>query len=125
MKPRKAVPDCLVKLAEYNTAKTQAEALMVSLINMPEDLQLESEIDFLENQISDCKQKISELEPECEQIFERIKRKNQKAYIAARLHFAHGAKWEDVAIYLGGEPAAIRTQVYRAFTSLRKESKAF
>lgn len=118
------IPECWTKTAEYKAAVTQAESLMASLISMPEELQLESEIDYLENQIDNFKQKISDLEPECEKIFQMLKGKNDKAYIIARLHYSQGLKWDDIAYHINSTPEAARMYIYRVLASFKKKDPA-
>ena len=116
------IPDCLVYSADLNKALTEAENLLESLLAMPQELQLESEIDFLDSQIEDLKQRISSQEEKTEKIFSLLRDRDYFAYLAGRMHYIYGYKWEEVTEYLGKDAVeTVKSRVFRAIKCLQDE----
>lgn len=115
------IPECLARTDELNKALTQAEDLRDSMLSMPEALQLKDEIAFLDSQIEDLQQKLSDLDQETEKIYQLLRERNNKAYLCVLLHFKTGLKWEEVAEYIGSNEINAKQTAYRYLERLVKE----
>lgn len=115
------VPECLAHAADLNKALSDAEKLRDSLLAMPAELRLDTEVVFLDGQIADLKQKLSDLDKETEKIYQLLQERDNRAYLATVLHFKVGLKWETVAEFIGGNREAVKMTSYCALDKLFKE----
>ena len=115
------VPECLAHAADLNKALSDAEDLRDSLLAMPAELRLDSEVAFLDGQIADLKRKLADLDPETEKIYQLLQERDNRAYLCTVLHFKTGLKWEEVAEYIGGNFDSVRMTAYRFLDKLHKE----
>ncbi len=115
------VPECLAHAADLNKALSDAENLRDSLLAMPAELRLESEVSFLDGQIADLKRKLADLDKETEKIYQLLQERDNRAYLATVLHFKTGLEWKEVAAYIGGNTEAVKMTSYRYLKALSDE----
>ena len=110
------IPECLSKLYETVIALDEADVMLAALKKVPGNT-VDSQIQFLEAQIKDLETHQKELQEEAEAVIEPIRRKENKTYLAIRLHFFCGLSWLVVSEYLGSTDSidAIKSAVYRKF----------
>ena len=114
------VPECLARYADVNKALSDAENLRDSLLSMPPELRLDSEVAFLDGQITDLKRELADLDSETEKIYQLLQERDNRAYLATVLHFKVGLKWETVAEFIGGNREAVKMTSYCALDKLFK-----
>lgn len=115
------VPECLAHAADLNKALSDAEKLRDSLLAMPAELRLDTEVAFLDGQIADLKQKLSDLDAETQKIYQLLQERDNRAYLATVLHFKTGLEWKEVAEYIGGNTEAVKMTSYRYLKALSDE----
>lgn len=116
------VPECLAHAADLNKALSDAEKLRDSLLAMPTELRLDTEVAFLDGQIADLKRELTDLDKETEKIYQLLQERDNRAYLATVLHFKVGLKWETVAEYIGGTTTeAVKMSSYRCLKALSDE----
>ena len=115
------VPECLAHAADLNKALSDAEDLRDSLLSMPAELRLDTEISFMEGQIEDLKLQLSALEEETEKIYQLLRERDNRAYLCVLLHFKTGLKWEEVAEYIGSNEMSAKQTAYRYLAKIAKE----
>lgn len=116
------VPECLARYADVNKALSDAENLRDSLLSMPAELRLDTEVTFLDGQITELKRELADLDKETAKIYKLLQERDNRAYLATVLHFKVGLKWETVAEYIGGHATeAVKMSSYRCLKALSDE----
>ena len=99
----------------------EAEQLRETFLSMPDGLQYEPELTFLDERVQDLQSQKATLISKAERILQPL-RQYSFAYIASRLHFLEGLTWEQIADKLGFNAAeTVKSRVYRALKQVSDE----
>ncbi len=112
------VPDCLTKAYELIAALGEAEALKESLLSHPQGIKFSDEIDYLESQIADLNRQAAKNAKQTNKVLSLLRKRNSRAYTAAKMHFVMGYKWDVVSEILDIDYEVIRARVYRSLNEL-------
>lgn len=103
------------------TELKEAEELRETFLSMPDGLQYEVELTFLDEKIQSLQAQKVTLISKAERILQPLRRYSF-AYIASRLHFLEGLTWEQIADKLGFNAAeTVKSRVYRALKQVSDE----
>ena len=99
----------------------EAEELRETFLSMPDGLQYEAELSFLDEKIQSLQVQKVTLISKAERILQPL-RQYSFAYIASRLHFLEGLTWEQIADKLGFNAAeTVKSRVYRSLKQVSDE----
>ena len=121
-KTRDSIPECFTELYDITRALNEANSMMEAMKKVS-DISVNSQIQFLESQITDLEARYKLHSAEAEVFLKPLHNKDNMAYLAIKFHFFFGRKWEETAELLGvdsEDPANIvKHRVYRAIEKLK------
>lgn len=106
------IPEVLTRHYDLLCELEEAKYILANLSQ--QDKGIEAEREFIRQRVETLEKELSDSEKAAAAVIETLS-KDSTAWMAARLHYLLGWKWEAVALKLGISPEAASMRVYRVF----------